>query len=162
MEYQGLIIQLQMLSNNPSLKTRDELERLANEYAKLCFNVIERTSNAITYLRQGFRGEAVRIMVEQPDLMQLASTLEFVEKPTWLQLAASLDVVTPDLPFDLLDELQTAQEQDEKMVKFVRFYRRLNLFRRSAAARHNVLVELKKKEPTNPVWAENLKVMGPN
>jgi hypothetical protein len=159
MEHQGLIIQLQMLSNNPSLKTRDELTSLANEYAKICFKVIERTSTAITYLRQGFRGEAVRIMTERPDLIRLASTLEFVEKPAWLRIAESLDVVTPVLPFDLLDELQTAQEQEDKVVDLVRYYRRLNLFRRSPVARSNVLVELKKREPTNPVWEENNKAL---
>lgn len=155
----NLRLKIQVALEHPEDKTEQEIHELSVQYQDACQEVKRRTLSSVNYLRNGFRGEAVRLAEMKPDIFSLVALLDFPDRARWVSYAKSVGVETSELPFDMVDELQESLEAQEKNKKNIRMFRRANVFRRSENRRIELLKHLKKKEPSYLVWNENLRML---
>jgi hypothetical protein len=156
MNIQALILQLQAALAQPSTYSEEQLRKAAQDYAAACAAIGQRLTTCILYLRQGFRSEALRLADLEPNLLDQINSLNFPQRSAWMQLATQLGIATGELSFPLAMELNEAYDGLEAHRELVGEFRLLNILRRSAAERANVLQLLKTAEPARKIWDENL------
>ena len=155
-----LVIEIQRAVAQPHIKSEDELRYLAETYANRCEAMNRQLSQAIDFVRKGFRGEAARL-VRKGNLIAEANALCFPERKLWSEIAAMHGITTSEVAIGLARELETGIEAYAKVQPLVDRLRFLNVRRASRIARATVLQKLLELEPGNSVWKESLERLQP-
>lgn len=143
-------------ANDQSLKPR--LKELAAEYAELCAEVNRRLAACAQLIKQGLRGEAIHQADADPNLLAALAELDFSERTAWLDLVSIYDLPAPsDLDQANAEHLNTAYAEHDPLKNLMRKHRRLALARAPLRDRLAVLREFARIDPTNPIWAEDVK-----
>lgn len=110
-------------------------------------------------LFQGLRDEAIGLHDE--DFAAAAARLNLEDREEWPELerffVASGLSFPPKIDFDTLSALESAYSEIEAMRRPLDTLRRMALERAPVAERLRVLRELRKADPTKPVWTEAIK-----
>ena len=143
-------------STGEDFRADSDKEELAVEYNRATQDVTARVIECIECIRKGNPSEAVRLSQLAPPLFKDIASLDIPKRKDWVRIAKSVGVQTPDLPLQLIDELQDALDNYTKIGEYTSYFRRLNLFGRSKESRVAILKKLIQQDPKNTIWAENL------
>jgi hypothetical protein len=120
-------------------------------------NAALREVNALLF--EGLRDEAIGLY--EDEFPMLAARLNLEDKEAWPEVtrffAAEGMSPAPKIDFDTLSTLESAYSELELLRRPLTRLRRLVLERATVAQRLAVLRELRKADPTKPVWARSIK-----
>lgn len=155
METAALVIELRRAVAQPHTKSESELRDLADEYADKCGTLNRHLTQAVDFLRKGYRSEAVRL-TQLNDLVSEASALSFPEREDWVEIATMSGVSTVAVSIGLARELDEASEAYSRVKDLVDKLRVLNVRRARIEDRVAVLQELRRAEPDNRMWRDGI------
>lgn len=120
--------------------------------------VNERLRKCDDLLKRGHRAEAIELAEVEPNLLDAASTLDFLEFPHWVDYVSQFELPSPpELIGDVAAELDEAYTAQFSMEKLLQQYRLRSLARSPLPARISILRQIVHKDPDNPLWQEDLK-----
>ena len=138
-----------------------DLSDVAAAYASICREANERLRRCAEYLQRGMRSEAVQLAGCQPKLIPLVDSLKLPDLASWSQACVANGLpAPPELIEEPLAQLEAAVEVERRLEPLVARHRLLSLAKSPIRDRLEVLVPLHEKDPTNPVWVENLRTLG--
>lgn len=155
METSALVIELQRAVDQPHAKSEGALRQLAEEYAEKCEAINRQLSQAVDFLRKGYRGEAVRL-ARAGNLVAEAGALSFPGREMWAEIATMCGVTTSAVSIGLAREIDTVLEAYARVQPLADKLRFLNIRRAPIEERAAVLQELRRAEPENRMWQEGL------
>jgi hypothetical protein len=158
MTYKSLVLKMDMAAAQAGSRADGELRKLIQRYAEVCQDVNGRLLTSFTYLRRGFRGEAIRLSEIEPALLDAIGELRFFQsRDWWLSYARQAGVHVQELDESFAHELQEAYDEHATTATLVERLRLLNVLRSPLAERRRVLESLAALEPNSPVWREGLR-----
>lgn len=136
-----------------------ELFRLAvADYAAACDEVNQRLNKCGGLLRKGLRSEAIRLAEIEPNLIEVATLLDFPERPELAALCNRFGLVVPTLNIEVAAELNEAYAIEQPLKQLLRRHRLLAMARAPLRQRIQTLRKLTQLDFNNPVWREDLQV----
>ncbi|WP_422923597.1 hypothetical protein [Singulisphaera sp. PoT] len=140
-------------------RTEDpRLAGLAKDYAAACSEANERLNRCAFFLRQGLRSEALHLAKAEPDLLDMATVLDFPERPEWDDLALRYGwTKAPALAIDHAHALNEAYGEEDPLQDLLRKHRRYALARAPLLKRVEVMRKIAQLDTNNPIWLEDIR-----
>ena len=159
MNVRVLILKLRECVKASGAYDQETMRSFAELYREKSRAVQQRLSDAAMFKSYGFVSEAIRLCEQEPDCFKELETLDFRGRDEWLEIAEKLGVRTPDLPFALAQEIMDLYDTRELYADKAAAYRLMNALKSPKQQRERVLVALKRSDPQNPLWRENLELL---
>ncbi len=153
---QNLIQQISRVIENNQLEKNSLLEELAAQYSELCTEVNTRLLRCEEYLQKGLLSEAVYEARLAPDLLELASLLQFELSRKWRVICDDLELSkAPLLHTEVLEKLRSACGKEKELQPLLREFRRL-IYQGLQHEAIDVLRKIRAADPDNSSWQANL------
>ncbi len=151
-----LVTQIRDFVNGFDQEATPEAHELAAQFADLCQSLNVRLAKCADFLRKGMRSEAVQEALSSPSIFELAEILNFEERKSWLNLCLDLGM-TPAVEVDpaAIDTLQKECTTEQLLEPLLREFRRM-VHTGSRDERIRILRRLRRHDPDNPIWRQNL------
>ncbi len=154
---QSLVQQIQQTLNADQLERNPNLEDLAIQFAELCIAANNRLANCADFISKGRRSEAVHEAHNLPDLLQLATLLEFDGIKKWRNLCSDEGLaVAPALNEENLEKLRAAVNAEEGLAPLLKDYRRC-VYQGDHRGCIVLLRKIIELDSENPSWKDNLR-----
>ena len=156
-DYQRIVDDLRAAAASASVETADMLRMAAADYVVACEEVNDRLRACGQLLKRGLRAEALQQADMEPNLLDVAATLDLPERTAMLPLLKSLGIVPPPaLLLDVASELNEAYAQQAPLETLLAQHRLQALAGSPLSARITTLRLIARLDSTNPVWQEDL------
>jgi hypothetical protein len=110
----------------PNGLTQEKLEPLAAEFSAAVAKANERLNECIGLIRKGLRSEALQRVRMAPNLLDVASELEFPELGDWIEILQFYGIDIPDnLDTDAVTQVNEALLEEQPLEELLRQHRRL-------------------------------------
>ena len=86
-DYQRIVDDIRSSLSSTSVEGVDFLRAATADYAVACDEVNERLRQCGALLHKGLRSEAIQLCEMEPNLLEVAASLDFPERSQWDQLA---------------------------------------------------------------------------
>jgi len=159
LDYQRIVDEVRTTfdANSNGLEAIDLVRASAADYAVACDEVNARLQQCGTYLKKGFRSEAIQLCEVEPNLLETVATLDFPERAAWQGMLGRLGIASPSrLLMDVAAELNEAYAIEQPLAALLQRHRLLAFARAALPLRIQVLRRLAEVDPNNPVWQEDL------
>ena len=157
--YQYYIDDIQTAVYSPETAEPDFLRDAAAQYAEACAEVNQRLRQVGQLLKRGLRSEALQLTEEEPNLLDFVAMLDFPELPAWRDLLKRWGMAPPPaLLIDLAADINQAYADHQPLELLIKQHRILALARVPLSARARTLREIRRADPTNMTWEEDLKI----
>jgi hypothetical protein len=135
-----------------------EYKEAAEDYAEACAEVNRRLAQCAQLLKQGLRAEAIHQADTDPNLLATLAELDFAERAGWLDLVGIYNLPSPpDFDVANAEQLNAAYVEHDPFKNLMKKHRRLALAKAPLRDRLAVLREFARRDPTNPIWSEDVK-----
>ncbi len=135
----------------------DLLRDVAAQYGEVCDSANRRLVECHSLLRRGLRSEAIQACEQEPKVLDLIELLDFPERGQWCGLLQQWSMAQPPLlKIDLAADLNEAYAEEESLSSLLRKHRLLALAHASLGARIAVLRSIRRRDPTNPAWEQDV------
>ncbi|MFA6929548.1 MAG: hypothetical protein WCT05_04420 [Lentisphaeria bacterium] len=153
---QNLIQQITRVIENHQLEKNSLLEELAAQYAELCSITNTRLLRCSEYLQKGLLSEAVYDAKIAPDLLELASLVQFDLAKKWQVICEDLELSkAPLLHTEVIEQLRTACIKEKELQPLLREFRSL-IYQGLSNQAIGVLRKIRALDPDNSSWIANL------
>ncbi len=134
----------------------DEIASLASDYITLCKEANDRLRACSRLLRKGLRTEAIQLAEQEPNLIELVSTLDFPERSQWSDyLRQHNELQPPELLVDIAAELNEAYATELPLSTLLQQHRCAALERSPLSLRIAILRRIAKADPLG-AWRDDL------
>jgi primosomal protein N'' len=141
----------------PNGLTQEKLEPLAAEFSAAVAKANERLNECIGLIRKGLRSEALQRVRMAPNLLDVASELEFPELGDWIEILQFYGIDIPDnLDTDAVTQVNEALLEEQPLEELLRQHRRLAIAKAPLAWRLKVLRHIADVDSMNPVWLDDI------
>jgi hypothetical protein len=157
MEYSRIVDEIRSFLCSSDQTQNEALRPLAVNYARACQEANERLRRCEEFLQKGLRSEALHAAQTEPPLLDLVAMLDFPERSQWDQTAISYGLpAAPPLLFPAAEALNEAYSAARPLEHLLKQHRRLALARALLVARLDVMRQIRKVDPNNPIWEEDI------
>ncbi|MDA7858687.1 hypothetical protein N9B05_02610 [Mariniblastus sp.] len=133
---------------------------LAADFGEAVETVNQRLTDVVKILSDGYRDEAIDLAEQAPPLLDLVGQLDFPERDQWNELLDQSDLErSPDLELDSAEQLEMAYDERSALEPLLKKHRLLALAQAPLSARILILRKLCKKDPTNPIWIDDSRML---
>jgi hypothetical protein len=143
----------------PDGLTQEKLEPLAAEYAMQVAQVNQRLNECLSYLNRGLRSEALQRANIKPNVLDLASELNFPELEEWIEILQFYGIELPELiDRDAIEQLNEAFVDEQPLEELLKQHRRMAIAKAPLAWRLKTLRQIAEIDSLNNVWIDDIKV----
>src|SRR3954470_5323888 len=158
--YQYYIDDIQSAVYSPETAEPDFLRDSAAQYAEACAKANQRLRQVAQLLKRGLRSEALQLTEEEPNLLDFVGMLDFPELPAWRDLLRRWGMAPPPaLLIDLASDINQAYADHQPLESLLKQHRLLALGRAPLTARARTLRQIRRADPANMAWEEDLKIL---
>lgn len=134
-----------------------DVERLHAQLIEYVNDCNARLKHCDDLLRRGLRQEALQECEDEPNLLDLATRLDFPEWDAWADYVSQFSLAPqPLLLLDVAAELNEAYSKAQSLDGLLRMHRLHSLARSPLQVRIGVLRSIVAKDPQNPAWRTDL------
>ena len=138
---------------------KTDVEELQTQLVDCVEAVNGRLRRCDELLRRGLRSEAIQECEIEPMLLDVVTQLDMPEWNAWSDYVRQFGIApTPALLLDVAAELNTAYIDHEPLDSLLRLHRLHALARSPLSNRLDILRRIGEKDPSNPVWTEDLRL----
>ena len=157
--YTKLIREIRDAISNRQLPTEFIVD-LSAEYAEAVEVVNTRLNDIVKILSDGYRDEAIELAEQVPPLLDLVAQLDFPEREQWDEvLADSLLEQSPQIMLGAAEQLEQAYEERQAIAPLLEKHRLLAMAQAPLKSRIFILKKLAQKDPTNPIWIDDTRML---
>lgn len=157
--YTKLIREIRDAISNRQLPTEFIVD-LSAEYAEAVEAVNTRLNDIVKILSDGYRDEAIELAEQAPSLLDLVAQLDFPEREQWNEvLADSLLEQSPQIMLGAAEQLEQAYEERQAIAPLLEKHRLLAMAQAPLKSRIFILKKLAQKDPTNPIWIDDTRML---
>lgn len=159
-DYLQVVEYLRDLRSSPITQVTDELRQYAAAYAELCRSANERLRRCTTFLNQGLRSEAMQLVAEPPNLLDLVAALDLPDASQWADVCQQYELpLPPPLQMERAALLNEAYNQEQSLEELFDQHRLLALARAPLKGRLAVMRQIAPLDPGNPLWEKDIREM---
>ncbi len=155
--YANLVSQIRTLLAGSNFTRSAKLESLARDYAAACQAANQRLVLCQDFLNKGLRCEAVHHAQTPPDLLDSLGVLDFPERTRWDELTTAYGLPGAAQPNHYgAAALNQAFADHAPLEPLITRLRRLAIEQGPVSDRLQILHDLMRIDPQNPVWSESI------
>lgn len=139
--------------------TKEQVAELVWPYAAFCRQLNEKATRCLELLREGKRGDALRLAKEPPDLQQQLQLLNFSQRGMWLDICQGAGMpISHQLDPNAVGAIaQEVYAESGALDRLLRNFRRMSLGRAPLADRLRLLRRIRKADPQQDAWTDDIR-----
>ena len=158
-DYQRVVEYLRDARSAPMTVVTDELRQYAVEYADLCKGANERLRRCTTFLQQGLRSEAMQLVEQSPNLLDLVASLDLPDASVWADFCQQFELpAPPPLQMDRAAMLADIYNQDQSVEELLDRHRLLALARAPLRKRLELMRLIAPLDAASGFWEKDIRV----